>query len=117
MKKDQKLRCAHPHLEGKKERLNADPSTLSPSHNTKVSTMPLSLSMSCETLFLGPYEFVLYDFFFFEIKIRTRIWMHDGSVEPWDMRGVVRRQWGCWSGAEEAGLYWRLTGQLLAQRQ
>lgn len=51
--------------------------------------------MSCETLFPGPYEFVLYDFFFFEIKIRTPIWMHDGSVAPWDTQGVVRRQWGC----------------------
>lgn len=51
--------------------------------------------MSRETLFPGPYEFVLYDFFFFEIKIRTPIWMHDGSVAPWDTQGVVRRQWGC----------------------
>ena len=67
--------------------------------------------------FPGPMNLSYMIFFSFEIKIRTRIWMHDASVEPWDMRGVVRRQWGCWSGAEEAGLYWRLTGQLLAQRQ
>lgn len=71
--------------------------------------------MSCETLFPGPYEFVLYDFFFFEIKIRTRIWMHAGSEEPWDMRGWSGGSGGCWSGAEEAGLDWRLIGQLLAE--
>ena len=72
MKKDQRLRGTHPHLERTEERLNADPG---PPHccqviTQKVSTMPLSFCVcSVKPCFLGPTN--LSYMIFFSLKLRS----------------------------------------------